>query len=595
MEEKSLFESQSDADPLAERLRPETLDGFVGQRQLLGPGKILRRLIESDRIASMIFWGPPGVGKTTLARIIARQTKSSFIDFSAVTSGIKEIRGVMQKAEDNRRYGERTIVFVDEIHRFNKAQQDAFLPFVEKGSIILIGATTENPSFEINSALLSRCKVFVLQALSPEDLTALLTRALREERGFGGQKVAIASELLKTIANFANGDARMALSTLEMAILNGDEKDGTVTVTKETLEQCVSRRSLLYDKKGEEHYNLISALHKSMRNSDPDAAVYWLARMLEAGEDPLYIARRIVRFAAEDVGLADPRALEIAVAAYQACHFIGVPECNVHLTEAAIYLAVAPKSNAMEAAYLAAKKDALSMIDEPVPLVIRNAPTSLMKDLGYGQGYQYAHDTADKLTNIVFMGQGEPMDNLDNILRTTEILTADYGWAWSPKRITVSSVGVKNKLKRFIEESDCHVAISLHSPIAEQRAELMPAQKGMSIAEIVELLRNYDFSHQRRLSFEYIVFGGVNDSMTHARELVKLLKGLDCRINLIRFHQIPDVPLHGADEKRMEELRDYLTSHGIFTTIRASRGQDIFAACGLLSTSKKIGEIRHEQ
>ena len=400
MEEKSLFESQSDADPLAERLRPETLDGFVGQRQLLGPGKILRRLIESDRIASMIFWGPPGVGKTTLARIIARQTKSSFIDFSAVTSGIKEIRGVMQKAEDNRRYGERTIVFVDEIHRFNKAQQDAFLPFVEKGSIILIGATTENPSFEINSALLSRCKVFVLQALSPEDLTALLTRALREERGFGGQKVAIASELLETIANFANGDARMALSTLEMAILNGDEKDGAVTVTKETLEQCVSRRSLLYDKKGEEHYNLISALHKSMRNSDPDAAVYWLARMLEAGEDPLYIARRIVRFAAEDVGLADPRALEIAVAAYQACHFIGVPECNVHLTEAAIYLAVAPKSNAMETAYLAAKKDALSMIDEPVPLVIRNAPTSLMKDLGYGQGYQYAHDTADKLTNM---------------------------------------------------------------------------------------------------------------------------------------------------------------------------------------------------
>ena len=400
MEEKSLFESQSDAAPLAERLRPETLNGFVGQCQLLGPGKILRRLIESDRIASMIFWGPPGVGKTTLARIIARQTKSSFIDFSAVTSGIKEIRGVMQKAEDNRRYGERTIVFVDEIHRFNKAQQDAFLPFVEKGSIILIGATTENPSFEINSALLSRCKVFVLQALSPEDLTALLTRALREERGFGGQKVAIASELLEMIANFANGDARMALSTLEMAILNGDEKDGTVTVTKETLEQCVSRRSLLYDKKGEEHYNLISALHKSMRNSDPDAAVYWLARMLEAGEDPLYIARRIVRFAAEDVGLADPRALEIAVAAYQACHFIGVPECNVHLTEAAIYLAVAPKSNAMEAAYLAAKKDALSMIDEPVPLVIRNAPTSLMKDLGYGQGYQYAHDTADKLTNM---------------------------------------------------------------------------------------------------------------------------------------------------------------------------------------------------
>ena len=397
----SLF-AQTDAEsqPLAARLRPETLEDFVGQRHLLGEGKVLRRIIESDRVGSMIFWGPPGVGKTTLARIIAKRTKSSFIDFSAVTSGIKEIRGVMQQAEDNRRYGDRTIVFVDEIHRFNKAQQDAFLPFVEKGSIILIGATTENPSFEVNGALLSRCKVFVLQALSAEDIASLLARALHDPRGFGGQKVVMAEELLEIIAAFSNGDARAAISTLEMVVLNGDEADGTITVTKDILEQCTSRKSLLYDKKGEEHYNLISALHKSMRNSDPDAAVYWLARMLEAGEDPLYIARRVTRFASEDVGLADPRALELAVAAYQACHFIGMPECSVHLTQAVVYLAMAPKSNAMETAYLSAREDAMKELDEPVPLVIRNAPTKLMKEVGYGRGYQYAHDTQEKLTNM---------------------------------------------------------------------------------------------------------------------------------------------------------------------------------------------------
>ena len=401
MEQASLFEaSDRETQPLASRLRPQTLEEFVGQKHLIGEGKVLRRLIESDRIASMIFWGPPGVGKTTLARIIAVRTKSSFIDFSAVTSGIKEIRGVMQQAEENRRYGDRTIVFVDEIHRFNKAQQDAFLPFVEKGSIILIGATTENPSFEVNGALLSRCKVFVLQPLSTEDIVALLSRAIKDERGFGGQKIKIAPEHLEVIAGFANGDARSALSTLEMVVLNGEEKNGTVSVTKEILEQCISRKSLLYDKKGEEHYNLISALHKSMRNSDPDAAVYWLARMLEAGEDPLYVARRVTRFASEDVGLADPRALEIAVAAYQACHFIGMPECSVHLTEAVVYLAMAPKSNAMEIAYLTAREDALREIDEPVPLVIRNAPTKLMKNLGYGKGYQYAHDTQEKITNM---------------------------------------------------------------------------------------------------------------------------------------------------------------------------------------------------
>ncbi len=401
MEQASLFEaSDRETQPLAARLRPQTLEEFVGQKHLIGEGKVLRRLIESDRVASMIFWGPPGVGKTTLARIIAMRTKSSFIDFSAVTSGIKEIRGVMQQAEENRRYGDRTIVFVDEIHRFNKAQQDAFLPFVEKGSIILIGATTENPSFEVNGALLSRCKVFVLQPLSTEDIVSLLSRAVTDERGFGGQKIKIAQEHLEVIAGFANGDARSALSTLEMVVLNGEEKSGTITVTKEILEQCISRKSLLYDKKGEEHYNLISALHKSMRNSDPDAAVYWLARMLEAGEDPLYVARRVTRFASEDVGLADPRALEIAVAAYQACHFIGMPECSVHLTEAVVYLAMAPKSNAMEVAYLTAKEDALREIDEPVPLVIRNAPTKLMKNLGYGKGYQYAHDTEEKITNM---------------------------------------------------------------------------------------------------------------------------------------------------------------------------------------------------
>ena len=401
MEQASLFEaSDQETQPLASRLRPQTLEEFVGQRHLIGDGKVLRRLIESDRIASMIFWGPPGVGKTTLARIIAVHTKSSFIDFSAVTSGIKEIRSVMQQAEENRRYGDRTIVFVDEIHRFNKAQQDAFLPFVEKGSIILIGATTENPSFEVNGALLSRCKVFVLQPLSTEDIVSLLSRAITDERGFGGQKIKIVPEHLEVIAGFSNGDARSALSTLEMVVLNGEEKNGTITVTKEILEQCISRKSLLYDKKGEEHYNLISALHKSMRNSDPDAAVYWLARMLEAGEDPLYVARRVTRFASEDVGLADPRALEIAVAAYQACHFIGMPECSVHLTEAVVYLSMAPKSNAMEVAYLTAKEDALKEIDEPVPLVIRNAPTKLMKNLGYGKGYQYAHDTQEKITNM---------------------------------------------------------------------------------------------------------------------------------------------------------------------------------------------------
>ena len=394
--QQSLFENREN-EPLASRMRPETLDDYAGQKHLLGKGMVLRKLIESDRIPSMIFWGPPGTGKTTLARIIARMTKAEFINFSAVTSGIKEIRDVMRESEKRREAGFRTIVFVDEIHRFNKAQQDAFLPFVEKGAITLIGATTENPSFEVNSALLSRCKVFVLKALTEEEIVSLLRRALSDERGFGKLDVRIDDDMLAGIALFSNGDARTALSTLEMVVLNGDEADGTITVTPETIEQCTSQKSLLYDKNGEEHYNIISALHKSMRNSDPDAAVYWLARMLESGEDPLYVARRITRFAAEDVGLADTNALNVAVNAFHACHFIGMPECTVHLAEAVIYLSLAPKSNSADVAYLRAKQDALQSMAEPVPLVIRNAPTRLMKDLGYGEGYRYAHNEEHKV------------------------------------------------------------------------------------------------------------------------------------------------------------------------------------------------------
>lgn len=386
--------------PLANRVRPQSLDEFVGQQQLLGPGKILRDLIENDQVSSMIFWGPPGVGKTTLAEIIAHQTQAKFIRFSAVDSSISKIKKIMKLAEGDREIGERTLVFVDEIHRFNKAQQDAFLPYVERGSIILIGATTENPSFELNSALLSRCKVFVLKQLATADIQQLLTNALQNPAGFPDLKVNLGTDELRAIAEFANGDARTALNTLEMAVLNGDRHDKQVTITMADLKQLITQKFVLYDKTGEEHYNIISALHKSMRNSDADAAIYWLSRMLEGGEDPLYIARRLVRFASEDVGLADTNALNVAVNVFQACQFLGMPECDVHLTEAVTYLALAPKSNAIYKARLAAKKDVKETRDEPVPLQLRNAPTKLMADLDYGKDYQYAHDAPDKLTTL---------------------------------------------------------------------------------------------------------------------------------------------------------------------------------------------------
>ena len=404
MEQMSLFDDHRvQTIPLANRLRPEKMEEFVGQEHLLGPGKMLRQLIERDQISSMIFWGPPGVGKTTLASIIAGRTRATFINFSAVTSGIKEIKDVMKEAEENRHIGIRTVLFIDEIHRFNRAQQDAFLPFVEKGSIVLIGATTENPSFEVNAALLSRCKVFVLKSLTEQDIIKLLKHALTSEKGFGYQHVHMSEQQIKAIAAFANGDARTALNTLEMAVLNGEITTDGIVITNESMEQCISRKSLLYDKSGEEHYNLISALHKSMRNSDPDAAIYWMNRMLSGGENPLYIARRLVRFASEDIGMADSNALTVAVAAYQACHFNGMPECDVNLTHCVTYLAMAPKSNAMYRACENAKADIREKEDEPVPLHLRNAETKLMADLHYGDGYQYAHDTEDKLTRMQCM------------------------------------------------------------------------------------------------------------------------------------------------------------------------------------------------
>jgi len=387
--------------PLAARMRPRDLTEFVGQEHLVGAGKLLRQMIERDQIPSMILWGPPGVGKTTLANVVANATRAEFVNFSAVTSGIREIKEIMARAESGRQLGVRTVLFVDEIHRFNKAQQDAFLPYVEQGSIILIGATTENPSFEVNSALLSRCKVFVLKGLTEDDLVRLLRHAIESERGFGKLGVSCSDDMLRKIAVFSNGDARHALGTLETAVANSEiGEDGKPLITEDVLSQVISRKALMYDKNGEEHYNIISALHKSMRNSDPDAAVYWLARMLEGGEDPIYIARRCVRFASEDVGLADPNALLLANAVWDACHNLGVPECNVHLTQIVVYLALAPKSNAMEEAYLRAAADAQERMAEPVPLHIRNAPTKLMKALDYGKGYTYAHSTDEKIVRM---------------------------------------------------------------------------------------------------------------------------------------------------------------------------------------------------
>ena len=400
--------------PLAERMRPRTFDEFVGQESVLAPGRALREAITRDTLQSIILWGPPGTGKTTLARLIATMTRARFVAFSAVLSGIKEIRSVMAVAEATRRHhGQRTILFVDEIHRFNRAQQDAFLPRVEAGDIVLIGATTENPSFEVNAALLSRSKVFVLHPLQTADIVTVLQRALDDrDRGLGRERLDVGEGVLEAIARHANGDARVALNLLELAAAiaaTGDASEGSdgdqppgraASINLELLSRALQRRALLYDKTGEEHFNLISALHKSMRNSDPDAAIYWLARMVEAGEDAMYIARRLVRFASEDVGTADPRALSLAVAAKDAVHLIGMPEGDTALAQAVIYLSMAPKSNAVYAAYRQAAGDAHTDVADPVPLHLRNAPTQLMKDLDYGKGYEYAHDHADGTTTM---------------------------------------------------------------------------------------------------------------------------------------------------------------------------------------------------
>jgi len=388
--------SQIAAAPLAERMRPEALDGIVGQDHLLAKGRPFRKMLERGELHSMIFWGPPGSGKTTLARVIARNVAAEFVQMSAVAAGVADIREVARRARTNRPGGRRTILFIDEIHRFNKAQQDALLPHVESGLIILIGATTENPSFEVIAPLLSRTRVYVLHPLSPDALRALMCRALESASGLAPLDPQVADAALDYFTLIAQGDARAALTALELSVTAAEaDPGGRRTVTPELAQEVVQRKFLLYDKAGEEHYNLISALHKSLRDSDPDAALYWLARMLEAGEDPLYVARRLVRFASEDIGMANPNALVVAIAAKEAVHFIGMPEGNTAMAQAVIYLALAPKSNAVFRAYELAKRDAMESLTEPVPLHLRNAPTPLMEGLGYGRGYQYAHDFPD--------------------------------------------------------------------------------------------------------------------------------------------------------------------------------------------------------
>ena len=399
---KDLFDTEENTiyKPLADRLRPKTLEEFVGQEDIVGKKSPLYQMIESDNITSMIFWGPPGVGKTTLAKIIAEKTNSVFRNLSAVTSGVKDIKAIMDEADFNKLNGQKTILFVDEIHRFNKAQQDAFLPYVENGSIILIGATTENPSFEVNSALLSRCKVYVLNSLTEDNIKQIINRAIEVINTEHDYEVTIDEESLNILANLSNGDARSALNTLENILNIVKVTKKKKSITKKSLEQFFKGKMYIYDKNGEEHYNLISALHKSMRNSDPDAAVYYLARMLEAGEDPLYVARRLIRFSSEDVGLANPQALSIANAAYEAAHYIGMPECTVNLTEAVVYLSVSPKSNSLDVAYMKAAADAKKTAHLGVPLHLRNAPTKLMSEIGYGANYEYSQDYEEKMTDM---------------------------------------------------------------------------------------------------------------------------------------------------------------------------------------------------
>ena len=389
--DENLAEDMKVNAPLADRMRPRTLDEFLGQSEIFGSGKVLRSLVERDEIPSMIFWGPPGCGKTTLARIIATTTKSRFIPISATGGSVKDIREIVREADEKRRlHGERTILFVDEIHRFNKSQQDSFLPHVENGTISLIGATTENPSFEVNSALLSRCRVFVFKTLSEEDLSLILRNAISDkERGLGKMKIKISEDAIDLIARLANGDARSAMNTLELAVRSAPKKGNFFSVTITSIKECLQKTHLVYDKKGEFHYDIISALHKSMRGSDPSASLYYLARMLEGGEDPLYVARRIVRFASEDIGIANPAALTQAVATYQACHFLGMPECSVNLAQAVVYMAKCPKSNTLYTGYEAAKREIMEHPEDPVPMHLRNAPTKLMKELGYSKGYKY--------------------------------------------------------------------------------------------------------------------------------------------------------------------------------------------------------------